>query len=135
MRDDVMRLRELLREGKCCSVALVQMALERQGSENKALLDAASALCQGVRCSRLCGALTGAACMMSIIAPAHANALMVPELAEWFAETMQERYGGADCGDILGGDPLNKTARCPSVIEATYLKATEILERHGYEFK
>jgi len=135
MSDDVRRLHELLREGKCCSVALVQLALERTGRENKELLDAVSGLCVGVRGSRLCGALTGAACMMNVLAPLHANTLMVPELAEWFVKAMEEQYGGADCRDILGGDPLNKTARCPAVVEATYLKAKEILERHGYEIK
>ena len=133
MRDDLERLSRLLREGRCCAVALAQLGLELSNSENEQLLNAMSGLCGGVQGGLLCGALTGAACMVNLLAPEDANARMVPELTQWFIRTMGERYGGTDCRDILGGEPLNKKARCPAVIEDTYLQAMAILERNGLE--
>jgi hypothetical protein len=135
MRDEVARLNELLREGGCCSTVLVRLALERVGGENEQLLRAVSGLCCGVRYDLLCGALTGAACMMNVLDPKNANERFVPALAEWFVEKMKEDYGGTSCADILGGSPLNKTTRCPAVIVATYLKVKEIMEEHGYDFE
>ena len=116
-------------------MALVQLGLEHMGQENPQLLAAASGLCSGVRNSLLCGALTGAACMANILDPENANAVIVPELAEWFAAEMGELYGGANCADILSGNPGNRKARCAAVIEMTYLKTKEILEKHGHKFK
>jgi hypothetical protein len=133
MRNDIERLRTLLREGKCCSVALAQMGLEIRGEKNDQLLQAMGGLCGGVQGGLLCGALTGAACMMSILDPKNAAAL-VPELTEWFTETVGSQYGGTDCVDIVGDDPLNKKMRCPALVEATYVQAKEIMKAYGYEF-
>lgn len=131
MQDDTKRLRQLCNEGRCCAVALVQLGLELRHEENERLLQAASALCGGVQSKLLCGALTGAACMMNVLDPVRANAFAVPELVRWFAATFGEEYGGLNCSDILEGDASNKTDRCPALIEATYLKAKEILKKHG----
>ena len=92
------------------------------------------ALCGGIQGGLACGALTGAACMMNILAPDRAGAGMVRELTEWFAATMGAQYGGTDCDDIAHGDPLTKRARCPGLVEATYLQAREILEANGCRF-
>lgn len=131
MQDDTKRLRRLLNEGRCCAVALVKLGLELRHEENEQLLQAASALCGGVRSKLLCGALTGAACMINVLDPNRANAYAVPELVQWFIKTYGEEYGGVNCSDILEGDAGNKTDRCPALIEATYLKAKEILRKHG----
>ena len=133
MQDDVQRLSQLLRQGRCCAVALAQMGLEWRGESDPLLLQAAAGLCGGVQGGLLCGALTGAACMLNLVAP-DANQALVPELTEWFAAAMGEQFGGSDCATIIAGDPLNKPARCPVVVEATYLKAKEILKSYGYEF-
>lgn len=133
MQDDLERLRTLLRGGTCCSAALVQMALEARGERNEQLLQAATALCGGIQSGLVCGALTGAACMLNVLAPEIANTHLVPELAAWFEETVGADYGGVNCRDIAGGDPLARQARCPALVEATYLKAKEILIASGYE--
>ena len=135
MTRDVERLRQLLREGKCCAVALVQMGLEHRNEENPQLLQAMSALCGGMQSGRACGALTGAACMLNVVDPQNANAHMVPELVAWFAETMGKDYGGVDCQDIAEGSAAIKAMRCPGLIEATYLRAKEILQDFGHEFE
>ncbi len=130
---DVLRLRQILAEGRCCSVALVQLGLERLGQRNDQLLQAVSALCLGVRGGKLCGALTGAACMLNLFDPANANSHLVPELTEWFEATMKADYGGADCQTILAGDPANKVARCPGIVIATWLEAKQLLKQSGHD--
>jgi hypothetical protein len=134
MPNDLERLRTLLREGRCCSVALVQTGLELRGETNDQLLQAMGALCGGIQGGLACGALTGAACMMNVLDPGSSSNGAVQELAEWFAATQGARYGGADCDDIVQGDPLNKRMRCPGLVEETYLQAREILKAYGYEF-
>lgn len=134
MKDDVKRLHQILLEGKCCASAIVQMALEIKGEENKQLVQAVSGLCLGVRSKLVCGALTGAACMMNILDPVNANSEMIPELVEWFKATYEEKYNGIDCADIIGDMPVNRTIRCPSLIEETYLQAKTILSSYGYDF-
>jgi len=130
---DVKRLKELLVEGKCCAVALVQVALESVGEKNDRLLQAVSGLCGGVQSGLVCGALTGAACMLNVLDPKNANAHMIPDLADWFVEKVKEEYGGVQCNDILGGDPARRTTRCPELIVATYLMAKEIMKPYGHE--
>lgn len=131
---DLQRLRSLLREGTCCSVAMVRMALERRGEQNDQLLQAMSGLCGGVQGGLACGALTGAACMLNLLDPERANTVMVPELVEWFTETMDREHGGSNCRDIVHGDPLLKRSLCPGLVEAVYLKAKEILIAYGHDF-
>lgn len=134
MKDDVIRLHQLLREGKCCSCAIVQLGLEIKGEENEPLVQAVSGLCLGVRSGLICGALTGAACMMNILDPKNANTEMIPDLVEWFTATYGKEYGGINCADIVRDTPANRTQRCPALIEATYLQAKTILSEYGYDF-
>ena len=133
MPDDLNRLRQYLREGQCCAVALVRMGLDLTGSENPQLLQAVSGLCGGVQDGQLCGALTGAACLLNLVDPAGANASMVPELAQWFRAAMGEEFGGCACDDIVGGDARLKRERCPAIVEATWLEAKQILRNHGHD--
>ncbi len=72
--------------------------------------------------------------MLNVLAPERANAHMVPELVAWFTATMGADYGGVNCRDIAGGDPMTKSMRCPALVEATYLEAKEIMKANGYEF-
>jgi hypothetical protein len=132
MQDDVRRLQQHLRTGQCCAEALVRMGLERTGGENPQLLQAVRGLCGGVRDGMLCGALTGAACMLSLVEPRLAEEALVPELSQWFRAAMTAQFGGCDCADIAGDDPAARAARCPAVVEATYLQAQAILRNHGH---
>jgi hypothetical protein len=130
MRDDIAVLRDRLRQGQCCAVALVATALDRTGTRNESLLQAVSGLCSGVHAGLMCGALTGAACMLNVLDP-NANVRMVPELAEWFLATIGGEYGGIACDDILSDAAPDDRSRCPAVVEATYGQAMALLERYG----
>jgi C_GCAxxG_C_C family probable redox protein len=131
MEADVKRLHELLTNGYCCSSVLVQMGLELKGEENKQLVETMSCLCGGVQNGLLCGALTGGACMMNLIAPENANREMVKELVEWFADFYERKYGGINCEDIIGDNPSNRV-HCSQIVEETYLKAKMILSDYGH---
>lgn len=133
MQDDVQRLHQHLRAGQCCAEALVRMGLEWTGGENPQLLQAVRGLCGGVQDGMLCGALTGAACMLSLADPRLAGEVLVPELSQWFRAAMEAQYGGSDCADILGDDPGARAGRCPAVVEATYLQAKAILRNYGHQ--
>lgn len=133
MEADIKRLHELRQEGKGCAQILLQLALELNGEENPAVIRCMSGLCIGVHSGLVCGALTGAACMLSYFDPQLAAEEMIPELATWFQETFEEKYGGIDCRDILQGDSGNRALRCPQLIEQTYCEAKEILEEYGFD--
>lgn len=133
MERDIIRLHQLLQEGKCCSQVMLTMGLEAMDAENPQLIQVSSALCMGVRSGLTCGALTGAAMMLCLFEPELALAELIPELTEWFEETYGESYGGTDCDSILEQNPRNKVFRCPSLVENTYRKARELLEEAGVD--
>ena len=87
----------------------------------------------------VCGALSGAACLISLCAGKGSDAedahesfpSMMNELSEWFREKMAESYGGIRCDDILSIRP-DKSA-CGPIVAETYGKAMEILMNHGLD--
>ena len=133
MSKDIERLHLLLLKGYCCAQVMVILGLEALDQENPQLIEASSALCLGVRGGLTCGALTGAALMLSLFDKNLANKEMIPQLVTWFNEVYGECYGSANCNDILENNMNNKPERCPKVIENTYLKAKEILFEHGFD--
>ena len=135
MTRDEERLRHILLEGKCCSAALVQLALEELKREDPLLLQAASALCMGVRSGALCGAATGAACLLAMLCPEYAATELIPELMDWFEDQCAQRFGGVCCRDIVGQDALKRKMICPGLVADTYGKARELLEEYGYQFE
>jgi hypothetical protein len=57
--------------------------------------------------------------------------MMAGEIAGWFDAVYGEKYGGSDCRTITDEDPMTRFERCPDIIEATYVKAREILADYG----
>jgi hypothetical protein len=109
------------------------MGLYLRGEKNDQMVDAVSTLCGGLGNGLCCGALLGATCMLGLFDAALAKTQMIPALLEWFEDEYASRFGGVNCADILGDDPLNRTLRCPALIENTYLEAKEILSSFGFE--
>ena len=142
MIDFEARIFELSLEGYGCSQLLVRLALEAQEKDNPDLLRAVSGLHGGVgQSGKLCGALTGGACALSLYAGRggpgeEEDPSMVPmirALVDWFEATYGGRYSGVDCARILGGDDRNRLARCPEIILAVHEKAREILASNGLD--
>lgn len=127
---DRARFAELKAEGFCCTQIVMQLGLEAAGRDsNPEMIQALSALCGGVRTGLVCGILTGAACLISLLQPENDSEL-IADLVAWF----RDEYGEVDCEAILEGDELNKTIKCPKMILETTQKTLEILEESGVEF-
>lgn len=74
---------------------------------------------------KVCGVMTGAVIMLAMIDRDNAAQSTIPDLTEWFEEQYTERYGGSDCSDIIGANPLLKVERCPEIMRDTFEKARE----------
>jgi hypothetical protein len=133
MNDLSTRVLQLLRQGYCCSQILIKLGLEAQGKDNPDLLNAVAGLCQGLYWGMCCGTLTGAACLLSLYDKEKAASDMIPKLSDWFERTYTPCYGGINCHEILGDNPLNKIERCPRIMEETFEKCRELLAECDYE--
>ena len=130
------------REGFFCSQILLLLAMEQLQRENPELIRAMGGLNGGVGfCGKLCGALSGGACLISLYAgkgaadeleDSQVNEL-IAQLAEWFQTEACGAYGGCNCTDILEGDPNNRMTRCPQLVQQTFEKATALLTQVGYD--
>ncbi len=87
-------------EGYCCADALCQAALEGMGKEDALLTRALKGLCNGMYSGGVCGALTGGACMISLLAAPIARGPLVRMLSDWFMQVYGESCGGICCRDI-----------------------------------
>lgn len=142
MNDFLMRLMELSSQGFFCSQILMILRLEAEGKENPDLVRALGGLAGGLGfCQRICGALTGGACLIAYYASKGAPGEMpdgrlnemIAELVKWFEEEACGQYGGTDCAVILDGDMNNRRTRCPKIVEDVYNKVMEILSANGYD--
>ncbi|HOT24117.1 MAG TPA: C-GCAxxG-C-C family protein [Thermoleophilia bacterium] len=121
------RVRELGLQGRCCTQIMVQLALEECGEENPQMAEASGVLCLGLFEGLACGALTGGALAMAILAGERPDGLVVMELVDWF----RSEYGLTDCDVLDGDDPSLQFTRCPGMVAATYEQAKRILGAHG----
>ncbi len=127
MTDIDTRVRELALEGRCCTQIMVRLALEERGEENEQLAEAVGALCLGLFSGIGCGALSGGALAMWLLAGQPVDGHVVTELVDWF----RERQGSTDCDAILGGDPAARLTRCPLIVAETYAEARDLLDSRG----
>lgn len=126
MDDERWMVEALYGEGLCCAQIILRMAFDRTGEENPAMMDAAAALCIGMKARCNCGALSGAAMMLGM-ADARLTTVTVFQLVKWF----KARYGSLDCGDIAGEYGEMKADICLDVIAETYAKANKIMAEYG----
>jgi C_GCAxxG_C_C family probable redox protein len=140
MNEESFRMFELASQGFGCSQILVEMALEQQKKNNPDLLRAMTGLLGGMSCGKVCGALTGACCVLGLYAgkgsqQEHADpvlAKMLTELVEWFESEYTSRYGSIECAGIIAGDPKLRQDRCPQIVAETFSKLKEILAANHY---
>ncbi|MGA3092063.1 MAG: DVU_1555 family C-GCAxxG-C-C protein [Terriglobales bacterium] len=140
MDDKSFRMFELATQGFGCSQILAQMALEEQGRSDPDLVRALTGLLGGMGCGKVCGALTGACCVLGLYAgkgtqSEHSDPRlesMLSQLVEWFEAEYAARYGSVDCDAIVGDDPKLRLARCPQIVAETFEKLKQILADNGY---
>lgn len=138
--EESFRMLELASQGFGCSQILMEMALEQQKKSNPDLLRAMTGLLGGMSCGKVCGALTGACCVLGLYAGKGSQqeradpalSPMLTQLVEWFASEYTPRYGSIECTGIVGGDPKLRQARCPQIVAETFSKLKEILAANHY---
>lgn len=142
MLNQTVRMIELAQQGFHCSQILVIMGLINQGKTNSDLVRSVSGLAGGLGFSGdTCGALTGGACLLGLYAGRGEVSEeedprlspMIVELVEWFAGEYGRAFGGTRCETILGNDPRNRTARCPSLVLGVYEKVNALLVENGFD--
>ena len=130
-------VRSELGKGFHCAQIILREALRARGEENEALVRAMTGLGNGIGGSgNVCGALTGAVCMLSLYAgyateaeePDYRLNEMTEELLSWFEET----YDALECEEITDNSASKKTIVCPALTARTYDKALELLTDYGY---
>ena len=128
MDDLDVRVNGLGLAGRCCTQIMVQLALEERSEENPQMVEAVGALCLGLFNGLVCGALTGGALAMAILAGGGPpDGVLVADLVDWF----RHEYEMIDCDVVTGGDPSVQLTRCPAMVGATYAEAKSILLAHG----
>jgi hypothetical protein len=110
-------------KGRCCSQAIMALALEDLGKENEDLITAMAGFCGGMGRGRICGSLVAAIAALHVCDTENASKLWQTEIMDWFFE----KFGAYDCFDIIGNDPMRRNKVCPSLILATYLKLREYI--------
>jgi len=137
MNDNIFeRMITLVSQGFMCAQIPLILTLEAEGEENSELVRALTGLNLGFNdTSGPCGALLGGCSMISYFAgkgdeleledPAFKR--MISEYTSWF----REQYGSQICTELIEGDMKNTLERCPALVEASYIKAREILESNG----
>ena len=113
-------------EGLCCSQIIMQMALYKRNSENEEMMDALAAFSGGLKTGHNCGALIGGALVLAM-ADKRLSKITIPEFIRWF----EEIYGHVDCVKIGGENGEKRAEICPEMIQNSYFKALEILEKYG----
>lgn len=141
MLDDMQRLNYRKQQGFFCSQIILLEGLEMLGKQNPDLVRAMHPLANGLGGSgEICGALTGAACLLGLYAGKGAPEddvderldVMVTQLVDWFTEYTAQ-YGSIRCEDILQGNPANRPARCPGLVLACLQKDKELLVENGFD--
>lgn len=127
MSDVDARVFELGLQGRCCAQILVTLALQDAGVEDRLFADAAGSLCFGLAEELFCGALSGGALALAVLAGGTVNPVVVSDLVDWF----RADYGTTQCADIVGGDPSVRLTRCPGIVAATYREVLSLAE--GYD--
>jgi C_GCAxxG_C_C family probable redox protein len=142
MLDEMEHINRLRQQGFFCSQMILIEGLMMLGKQDSDVVRVMHPLANGIGGSgEICGALTGAACLLGLYAgkgaPEEENDErldpMVMELVGWFKEENIPRYGDIRCAEILQGNPANRSARCPGLVMASLQKAKELLVENGFD--
>ena len=131
MSDNAKKIREQLEQGECCSRIITRIGLELLGRDNPDMIRASGGLCMGVHSGYLCGALSGAAQILTLFDPENAARHMIPRLMEWFDDEYGSRFTSPNCLDITGGTPRYEI--CRDIVLQTWEQSTSLLEEFGFE--
>jgi C_GCAxxG_C_C family probable redox protein len=105
-------------KGRCCSQAIMELALQDLGKESEELMEAITAFCGGMGRGKICGALAAAVAALHVSNSQKATEKWQDEFMDWFLD----KFGGYDCHDIIGDDYAKKEQACPGLILETWYR-------------
>ena len=121
MNDDIF---ELKLKGYCCSQIIMELGLRKLGKANPDLIAAMAGLCNGLWMGKICGILSAAICLLYLTDPEEAERFNASAFSDWF----EDAFGSTECDILIEGNPMNKVAKCPAMLESSFLKVCELLE-------
>ncbi|MBU0908659.1 MAG: C-GCAxxG-C-C family protein [Proteobacteria bacterium] len=141
MDDTVLHIMQLGSQGLCCSQILMQLALDDMGEENVALVRSMSGLCNGLGAGEVCGAASGAACVIALYAAKGDGSeeespqykLMLADFTAWFTGAAPDRWGGIRCDEIIPSGAAMEIRKCGDIMSASRNKILEILAAYGFD--
>jgi len=117
------RIYDLKIQGYCCSQLVGIIAgLEPLDEDNESLVRSLRGLCFGMYAQKVCGALTGGACALSLHLEGINLAEACRDLTEWF----EVRFGGVSCEDLVGRGGRSALV-CMDAVKETCEKCLEML--------
>jgi C_GCAxxG_C_C family probable redox protein len=123
------------REGFACAQMLALTALSLEDRENPELIRAMSGLNSGLgRAGFACGALTGGAAAFGLFTgngdPEELPHSRAREITAEYARWFEDRFGGRDCRDFLGGDFTKFQDVCLPMVTACAERLLEMIDTH-----
>ena len=115
---------ELKLQGYCCSQILMELGLRKLGKENPDLIASMAGLCNGLWQGKVCGIFSAALCLLYLANPEEAARFNVGAFTDWF----EDAFGSLECDILIGDDPMNKVEKCPAMLEASFLKISELMD-------
>jgi C_GCAxxG_C_C family probable redox protein len=130
------KLQEALEKGYHCSQALMWLSLELRSIGNPLLIRAMGGLALGMFSSKTCGALTGAACVLSSYFPREegesepvAYRAPVHDFLTWF----KDQFGSTECFELVENDQGQIQRFCPILMEKCFAKIAELIGELGID--
>lgn len=130
------RIMELLGKGLHCSQIMMQLSLDMRGREEEFTIRALGALGGGMFARRTCGTLTGGVAMLSSYVDreeGEPEPVIYKEMARELTDFFEKENGSIECRDIVVFDMEEIMKFCPGLIERTFTKCIEILEKYGID--
>ena len=121
MNQDIL---ELKLKGYCCSQIIMALGLKKLGKENSDLIDSMAGLCNGIWRGDICGILSAGVCLLYLADKEEAAKHEANDLIDWF----EGMFSCIKCDDLLEGNPLNKSEKCPVMLDATFNRICEVLD-------
>ena len=110
MRNVAKRSRELFESGFLCAESVLLAIAEHKGIRSELIPSIATGFCGGMsKTSGLCGALTGGILALNMLYGRNSADNIKSkdinyDLVAWFISDFKERFGSANCSELLGCD-------------------------------
>ena len=115
---------DLKMRGYCCSQIIMALGLNRMEKENPDLIAAMAGLCNGMWQGKTCGIYSACLCLLYLADAEEADRFNVGAFRDWF----EDAFENTECDALLDYNPMMKAEKCPPMLNASFLKVSELLD-------